>query len=165
MSFSHCFFTINEKMELYNTIKSTLSNKTEVNMFNSFIFLDQFANSNFHICIIAFIEKFTHRRPTNMIYIITHETRSKESSPISSRRKYWTSKKRYKRTNESYPCSDCIGKMMECITCYSSTLKTLAYCKSTNKKSSLENHNSKQNPECPECRNPDIRIAYSRNST
>ncbi len=77
VSFSNCFLSINQEMELYNAIKSTFSNKTEIDMFDHTMLINEIDDRCFHIWIIAFIEELSDSWSTNVIYIVTHTYRSK----------------------------------------------------------------------------------------
>lgn len=122
MSFSHRFLSIDQEMEFDNTIKSTLTNNTTIDMLYVFVFFYKFTDRSFHLSIIAFIEELANSWPSNMVYIVTHKTRGNQSGPICSRRKHRTSKNSYNGTNQSNPGGDSIGKMMEGITCNGCTL-------------------------------------------
>lgn len=74
MSFSNCFFPIDQEMQLNNSIESALSHQTETNILDIWIFQDQFTNRKFHIKIMSLIEKLTNGWPTNMIYVVSHKS-------------------------------------------------------------------------------------------
>ena len=70
MSIPDCLLTIDQEMELNDTIKSTLTNNASIDILYIFIFFNKFSDSSFHPSIIAFVEEFTDSSPSNMVYIV-----------------------------------------------------------------------------------------------
>jgi hypothetical protein len=92
MSLPNRLFSIDEEMELDNTIESTLADDTGIDIEYFFVLRYIGADSGFHIRIIHFIEELTDRRPTDMIDVVAHKKRREQSCPISCRSKGRTRK-------------------------------------------------------------------------
>ena len=83
MSLANSLLSVNEDMELDDTVKSTLACDTKIHILYISIRRYRSADTILEFSILDLIEEFTHRRPTDMIDIVTHEQGCYKSRVVS----------------------------------------------------------------------------------
>lgn len=85
MSCTYSDLTIDEEMELDDTVKSTFSHDADIYIFDSCDPTRESAHCSFHIGIDDFVEELAHRRPSDMVDIVAHKSTRDQRCPVRCR--------------------------------------------------------------------------------